>query len=436
MILICNSMKAIIKWGIFILILSPFPIFAQQHDLTFFIEKAKANSPFIHKNENDKKLVQLDLQQIKTIYSKPEITVEAGVLFAPILSHDNNENKFQWVTKDAHDYTGYDLAATDGGQYQSVVSLKQGLFNGSKIHAFEEKAAIQNQMSDNTIELTVHELENVVSHQYILCLKSEKQAENSLALVGEVEDELQTLHKLVESAIYKQSDLMLLEIVRQNYLQEYETFAAEYRNMLYDLNLLCGIDNETEVKIASVEFVRNAEIGADSRFLTSFLLDSLALAADQKISELKYKPTLNLFANTGMNAVYLPDFNRFGFSTGLTFNWTIFDGNQRNIERKKSEINFETLQFEKQKTMVQNTVQKNYSVSQIQSLNKRIELANNQLEQYTELLKLYKIQLQQAEISVMDYKYLIKEIAVKKQETSLLEMEKQMVINAWNYWNY
>jgi hypothetical protein len=36
----------------------------------------------------------------------------------------------------------------------------------------------------------------------------------------------------------------------------------------------------------------------------------------------------------------------------------------------------------------------------------------------------------------MDYKYLIKEIAVKKQETSLLEMEKQMVINAWNYWNY
>jgi len=429
-------MKSFIKWAVWVFIFFPLPIFAQQHNLNFFIEKAKENSPFIHKNENDKKLVQLDLQQIKTIYSKPEITVEAGVLFAPILSHDNSQNRFKLVTKDATDYTGYDLAATDGGQYQSVVSLQQGLFNGSKIQAFEKKAEIQNKVSDNTIELTTHELKNVVSHQYILCLKSEKQAKNSLALVTEVEDELQTLQKLVENAIYKQSDLMLLEIVRQNYLQEYETFAAEYRNNLYDLNLLCGIDNETEVKIDNVEFVRNPEIGSDSRFLTSFLLDSLALTADQKISELKYKPTLNLFANTGMNAVYLPDFNRFGFSTGLTFNWTIFDGNQRDIERKKTEINFETLQFEKQKTIVQNTVQKNYTVSKIQSLNKRIELANNQLEQYAELLKLYKLQLQQAEISVMDYKYLIKEIAAKKQETSLLEMEKQMVINAWNYWNY
>lgn len=429
-------MKAIIKWAVWIFIFSPLPIFAQQYNLNFFIEKAKENSPFIHKNENDKKLIQLDLQQIKTIYSKPEITVEAGILFAPILSHDNLQNQFKWVTKDVTDYTGYDLAATDGGQYQSVVSLQQGLFNGSKIQAFEKKAEIQNQMSDNSIELTIHELENVVSHQYILCLKSEKQAENSLALVTEVEDELQTLQKLVENAIYKQSDLKLLEITRQNYLQEYETFAAEYRNNLYDLNLLCGIDNETEVKIATAEFVRNPEIGSDSRFLTSFLLDSLALSADRHISELKYKPTLNLFANTGMNAVYLPDFNRFGFSSGLTFNWTIFDGNQRDIERKKTEINFETLQFEKQKMIVQNTVQKNYTISQIQSLNKRIDLANTQLEQYTELLKLYKIQMQQAEISVMDYKYLIKEIAAKKQETSLLEMEKQMVINAWNYWNY
>ncbi len=429
-------MKTFLKWTVWLLTFLPLPIFAQQHDLDFFIGKAMENSPLIHKNKNDKKLVQLDLQHMKTIYSKPEITVEASVLFAPILSHDNNKNQFKWVTKDAVDYTGYDIAATDGGQYQSVVSLKQGLFNGSKIQAFEEKAGIQNKKSDNTIELTAHELENVVGHQYILCLKSEKQAENSLALLSEVEDEMQTLHKLVQSAIYKQSDLMLLEIARQNYLQEYETFAAEYRNNLYDLNLLCGIDNETEVKIANVQFVRNPEIATDSRFLTSFLLDSLALAAGQKISELKYKPTLNLFANTGMNAVYLPDFNRFGFSTGLTFNWTIFDGNQREIERQKTEINYETLQFEKQKSIVQNTVQKNYTVSQIQSLNKRIELANNQLEQYAELLKLYKIQLQQAEISVMDYKYLIKEIAAKKQEASLLEMEKQMVINAWNYWNY
>jgi hypothetical protein len=36
----------------------------------------------------------------------------------------------------------------------------------------------------------------------------------------------------------------------------------------------------------------------------------------------------------------------------------------------------------------------------------------------------------------MDYKYFIKEISTKKQEKLLLEMEKQIVVNAYNYWNY
>ena len=111
-------------------------------------------------------------------------------------------------------------------------------------------------------------------------------------------------------------------------------------------------------------------------------------------------------------------------------------GKQREIEQQKSEINRETLNFEKQKVSKQNVIQKDYSLSRIKSLNDLISLANQQLEQYEKLLGLYKIQLSQAEISVMDYKYLIKEISAKKQETLLLEMEKQVVINAYNYWNY
>jgi len=161
------------------LLLFPFQPFAQQRNLDFYLEKAKINSPLIHKSENEKKLIQLDLEQINRIYSKPEVTAEAGVLFAPIISHDDNKNQFQLVTKDATDYTGYDLAATDGGQYQGIVSLRQGLLNKSKKDIYAEKADIDTRINDNNIELTVHELENVVKHQYIICLKSEKQAAGS-----------------------------------------------------------------------------------------------------------------------------------------------------------------------------------------------------------------------------------------------------------------
>jgi outer membrane protein TolC len=429
-------MKATIKLLGYIVLLIPCQLSAQQHDLNFYIGKAKENSPFIHKNISEKKVVQLDMEQLKSIYSKPEVTVEAGVLFAPIISHDNNKNQFRFVSKDATDYNGYDLAATDGGQYQAVVSLKQGLFTGSKYKTYQEKADIQNQISDNNIELTNHELENAVTHQYILCLKSEKQAKNSLELIKQVEDELNTMQTLVENAVLKKTDLMLLEITKQNYQQEYETFKSEYKSNIYDLNLLCGINDESEVILQDTTFLLNPEIHAGSRFLKSYYLDSLSIAADRKIFELKYKPDVNFIANGGMNAVYLPAFNRLGFATGLTFSMYLFDGNQRDIERQRSEINLETLNFEKEKIKQQNIIQKNFTLSRIQSINDRIQLASQQLEQYEKLLYVYEIQLKKGEISVMDYKYFIKEIATKKQEKLLLEMEKQIVVNAYNYWNY
>jgi len=270
----------------------------------------------------------------------------------------------------------------------------------------------------------------------LLCLKSTRQASNNKELAQEVSNEISIMKELVRNAIYKQSDLKLLEIARQNYEQAYETFQAEYRDNIYNLNLLCGINEGADTEIEPVEFSLNREEISNSRFLTSFYLDSLAIIADRNISELKYQPQVNLFANAGMNAVHLPAFNRFGFSTGATFSLTLFDGQQRKTEFEKSMINLENIQFNKQQTMIQTEIQKNFTLNKLRSLDKRIQLADNQLEQYDQLLSMYKSQLGQGTLSVMDYSYLLKDISEKKQERLLFEMEKQMVINAYNYWNY
>jgi outer membrane protein TolC len=411
-------------------------LYAQKHDLDFYLEQAKSNSTLIHQNQNEKQLVQLDMEQIRKIYSKPEITVDAAILFAPIVSRDNGSGKFQLVSKDAQRYTGYDLAVSDGGQYSGTVSITQGLFNGKKLETYNDKAEIQKQINDTNIELTEHELENIVRHQYLLCLKSRRQADNNLELIKEVESEVSLMKELVQHAIYKQSDLKILEITRQNYEQDYETYIAEYRDNIFNLNLLCGIDEGADVEINPFEFQLNSEIINRSHFLIPFYLDSLSIIADLKISELKYQPQINWFANAGMNAVYVPSFNRFGFSTGATFSLTLFDGKQRKTELQKSQINLENLQFNKQKAQVQNQIQKNFTLDKLNSLDKRIGLTDSQLLQYNDLLNMYKSLIGQGEVSVMDYSYLLKDISEKKQEKLLFEMEKQMVINAYNYWNY
>lgn len=409
---------------------------AQQRDLTFYLEKANLNSPLINKNLNEKKIAGLDLQQIKSILSKPEINFISGVILAPIVSHYNNSNHFELVSDGATDYTGYDIALTEGGQYQAMVSLKQPLLSGSKYNAYANKADISGQMNDNNITLTIHELEQVVGYQYILCLQSRKQADNYLILINELDEQLKIMKTLVDNAIYKQTDLMILQIEVQNYTAEYKMFKAEYLSNLYDLNLICGISDTSMVDLQDINLTIKPEYTGRSNFLTSYKLDSLDIIADQAISELKYKPQLDLYADAGLNAAYLPSLNRLGFSTGISLTWNIFDGHQRSIQREKSSINLHTLEFEKKIFLTQNDISKNKISNQIDAVNQRIMLYEQQADQYSNLYDAYSKELSQGEVSVMDLKNLIKDIASKKQEIIQLKMEKQILINSYNYLNY
>ena len=409
---------------------------AQNRSLNFYFEKAKISSPLINQARNENKIVGLDLEQMKSVLLKPEIDVEASVLFAPIISHDNNRFKFQPVSDGASSYIGYDMAGTDGGQYQSVIAIKQPLFNGSSYKSYSDKATIGRQINENSISLTSHELEKVVSHQYILCIKAKKSADISMELLKEFEDQLPIMQKLVEAAIYKKSDLMLMQIELENYKLNYETSLSDYNNNLYDLNLLCGINDTISVVLQEPDIQIKSNRYGSSLFLTSFFLDSLNISADQIISDTKYQPQINFFANAGLNAVYLPTINRLGFSTGLTLNWNIFDGNQQKIQKQKSYLNILNVDFEKQNFITQQEININTIRSQISSLEKRIMLIENQLNKYDQLLKVYHIQLMQGEISVIDYKNIIKDIAEKKQERLILAMEKEALIISFNYWNF
>jgi len=244
------------------------------------------------------------------------------------------------------------------------------------------------------------------------------------------------MKKLVENAVYKQSDLMLLLIAKQDMELAGKSFEDDYKSNLYDLNLLCGINDTTAVEIQEPDLQLKPTTGSGSQFLTSYKLDSLSIIADQSISELKYKPQLSTFANAGLNAVNVPAFNRLGFSAGLTFSWNLYDGNQRKLEREKSNVNISTLLFEKNHFITQQEINKNKIRSQLKSLDERGAILEDQLQQYEKLCKAYENELSQGLVSVMDFKNLLKDITVKKQEFLLQRMEKQLLINSYNYWNF
>jgi outer membrane protein TolC len=267
-------------------------------------------------------------------------------------------------------------------------------------------------------------------------MKSKKQSEISFNLLQELKNQLQILEKLVDNAIYKQTDLMLLQIEYDNYEVEFKTYLAEQKNNIYDLNLICGINDSNNVNLQDIEFQLKASPTEHSKFLTSYRNDSLNIIAEQIISEQKYKPQLYFFTNAGLNAAYLPTVNRYGFSVGLNFSYNLYDGNQRQIQKEISAINLQNIAFEKKNFAIQNEINKNKYLNQINSIDERIQMIEMQLAKYDKLHNIYELELSQGDISVMDFKNLMKDIAGKKQESLLLKMEKLTLINSYNYWNF
>jgi len=411
-------------------------IYPQQRDLNYYLVQARNNSPLIQKNKNDTKIIDLDLKITQSILKNPVISLESNILFAPIITHTNSSNRLDLVSNGSDSYSGYELAISNGGQYQAFISLKQPLLGNSNLKAYSGKSDISVKRNTASTDLTIHEIEQLVSYQYILCVKSKVQIKNENQLIKQLDDQLSIMHKLVENAVFKKTDLLLLQIERQNQELNNKSFEDEYKSNLFDLNILCGINDTTQIDISESELQMKPEILTGSQFLTSYKLDSMAIVADLTITELKYKPQLNLFANAGLNAVYLPTFNRLGMSAGLTFSWNIYDGNQRKFEKDKSNINIQTLQYDKNHFITQQNINRNKIISNINALNERTVLIENQLLQYDKLYADYQNELRQGLISVMDFKNLLKDITAKKQDFLLLKMEKQLLINSYNYWNY
>ena len=409
---------------------------AQQKSLDYFVEKAKENSPVNFRNRNEKQITGLDLEQIKAVLTKPEVTLEANVLLAPIISHENHSVRFRLAAKDAGSYNGYDLSASDGGQYQAILNVRQPLFTKSQYRAYANKADVSGKISDNEMALSDHELEQVVAHQYLVCLRSKQQAEISSSLLKELQEQLLGMRTLVEQGLNKRSDLMLLEIESENYKLEHDAYRAEYKENLLDLNIICGIEDTTTVDVTDVNIeLKNLPVSA-SGFLNSFVLDSMDIMAAQALTDLKYKPTVNLFANSGLNATYLPTLNRFGGSFGIALSWSLFDGNQQSFERQKTTLSLRSLRKDKQRFLFEKQTYPMKLRDQIHSLDQRLSTIENQLREYDQLKKVYLSQLPQGDVSYIDYKNIYKDIASKKQEYLALKMERQALILSCNYWNY
>ena len=414
--------------------------YGQEEDgrsLHFYIETAKENSPLITDYRNQTEIEQAELERLKAMYTHSHLELNGDYLFVPIISKDDGRTVFQWNARSATDYYGYDLGESSGS-FHTGVTWTQPLLGKSTYKVAQEQEKINTDIVNNRIRMEEHQLERSVTEQYLLCLLDRAQMDFTDSIGDVIDCRMNIVQKMVESGLSKQSDLKLLMIEQEANAELHVASCQSYHAHLIDLNLLCGIDDTTDVALSDINLpVRLQRNDEQSLFTEQYRLDSLNTLVSLRSFNLQYKPRLDLFVNGGIQVGDFAGWYRhFGWSAGLTFSWPIFDGRQKRWKERQIRLQQSSIRAYKDNSEYQRSMRIRQCLSELSKYDKRERILESQLMQYETVLSDYGKEMNVGHVSVLDYITVLRNRIQTEKDRLLLKTNRQLVIAAYNYWNW
>ena len=371
------------------------------------------------------------------MYTHSRMELNGDYLFVPIISKDGGRAAFKWNARSATDYYGYDLGESSGSLHAGV-TWTQPLLGKGAYKIAQEQAKINTDMVNNRIRMEEHQLERSVTEQYLLCLLDKAQIDFTDSVGAVIECRIEIVRKLVANGLSKQSDLNLLMIEREANAELHTAACQDYHTHLMDLNLLCGIDEVTDVALLDIsQPVRLRNDGEPSLFTEQYRLDSLDTVMSLRSFNLQYKPKLDLFVNGGLQVGDFAGWYRhFGWSAGLTFSWTIFDGRQKRQKERQAVWQQNTIRTYRENSEYQRNMRIKQCLSELGRYDERERALERQLAEYESVLADYGKEMDAGQVSVLDYITVLRSKIQTEKDRLLLRTNKQLVIAAYNYWNW
>ena len=366
-----------------------------QRSLDYFLQQAGENNPVIKVDSLQALANSIESSRQKTALSGPLVYTEIGFLLSPVVATDHGETSFKLnPSKNLSSYYGYDLAITNGGLYRGLLAVDQPLFNGPKLAAVDHQNEVQNALLENHRRLTLHELEKVITDQYLLCSYSLRQQAVLTGLIEALNEQAAVTKKLAAQALLNGADVQLLNIEIGQLQTALSVDRSDYRAQLLELYTLCGIKDTASVVLPGISLVLRDSKKDLSGFTEQFRLDSLSQEVFRESFNLRYKPQVSLYSSAGLNTVYASDIpRRIGWQAGLRLTKTIFDGRQRDLIDKRSKILQETTGLQTDYFNAQNQVRKEKIRQQLAAIDEQEAALQKQQEEYAALLDYYKSQV-------------------------------------------
>jgi outer membrane protein TolC len=416
----------------FIIIVAGNLLFAQ-YNLNYFVNKAFSNSPLLKDYQNLGQINNLQFQFDEAQNSAFQVSLTANYLFAPYF---NNNGKLLSTNPDPN-AIGYDASITNGGLYSTQINFEKNIFNGGLMNALKLQRSTLNKSYENRSVEEKHVLKKDITDQYLSALQNQLLLGLSTDIVNNLKDQLSITGKQVQNGYAKAQDYLLLKVEFTTQQINLNEARQNYKNSLMQLNALCGIKDTSIVRIDSVNLMQNEVREGSSNFLRKYFLDSLSTAYQQDLFETKYQPQVDLFFNAGLNAVELDNIQRkLGISAGINFSLPLLDGGQRDITRQQNTIAERTLGDYKNYLSRNIFIQRKNTTEKISTLKNNLTKMESQLKDYNNLLDISRNQLEEGNMSMIDYLSLFRNYFDLEQKHITTLINYQMEINNYNYWNW
>lgn len=402
-----------------------------QTNLDYYLNKAYERN--IDIKSLDYQITQSDIQLklSEAENSGFQIYLSSNYLFAPFF---NNGSKI--ITANPSDQAiGYDAGVTNGGLYSAQLNLEKNLLTGFANNVSKEAYSIQNSTLAYNKSVQIRDLTKQIIDIYLQAYYSFKLYKNISDLLVTINKQLLVLESQVLKGTTSKTDYLLLEIEKINQQNVKNRYYLDYRTQLLTLNDLCNINDTTAVTLDSIS-IGNKNIYPSYNLLQKFSLDSANYINQQNVFELKYKPQVSFFFNTGLNAVELNNIQRkFGMSAGINFQLPLFDGNQKELTKQATQISLNAIAAQKDNFVKRTNTQKQIALGKINALKEEIESYNFQINNYKLIIQSSYNQLSNGSSTMTDYLITLKNYIIILQESINKDLEFQLELNNYFYWN-
>jgi len=397
-----------------------FPFFSSaQKNLDYFIENSVKNNPSISQYQNLILANSID-SELLVAANKFQITGSGNAYYAPVFNG-----------------YGYDVTITNGQQLSALIALNKHLYNQRNLSLQFKTLQLQKDSLNITSAISKQDIKKAIVTQYITTYGDQLQLEFNDEIIRLLANEEILLKKLTQKNVYKQADYLSFVVTLQQQRLTRNQLLIQYKNNYATLNYLAGIIDTTiaTLRDPGIEEIKNFDL-ANSPFFLNYKIDSLRILNQRAITDVEYRPKINLFADAGYQSTFtISPYKNFGTNVGINLTIPIYDGHQKQLQYSKLNIQERTRQ--KQREFFSNQFQQQIQQLQ-QQLNDLESLTgsiNGQIKYLETLIEVNGKLLETGDIRITDYVLAINNYIAAKNLLVQNQIARYLVIHQLNYWN-